>query len=251
MTSHIKLKNVSLDFPIYEGADFSFRNKISSFGRLSLNKGNDNKVRRVVRGLDNLNIDINTGDKIAIIGPNGSGKTTLLKLLAGIYMPTSGEIEINGKVNSMIDLGFGFVDDATGYENIMLSRVIRGESIRDKESIMNAAEEFSGLEQFLNLPIRTYSSGMKSRLALSSALYSVPDILLIDEFFSTGDLEFSKKSRSKIKEIMDNSSIMMFASHDLSLIKELCTKAIYMKNGSISYYGDIDEARLMYEKDYT
>ena len=251
MTSHIKLKNVSLDFPIYEGADFSFRNKISSFGRLSLNKGNDNKVRRIVRGLDNLNIDINTGDKIAIIGPNGSGKTTLLKLLAGIYMPTSGEIEINGKVNSMIDLGFGFVDDATGYENIMLSRVIRGESIRDKESIMNAAEEFSGLEQFLNLPIRTYSSGMKSRLALSSALYSVPDILLIDEFFSTGDLEFSKKSRSKIKEIMDNSSIMMFASHDLSLIKELCTKAIYMKNGSISYYGDIDEARLMYEKDYT
>ena len=251
MTSHIKLKNVSLDFPIYEGADFSFRNKISSFGRLSLNKGNDNKVRRVVRGLDNLNIDINTGDKIAIIGPNGSGKTTLLKLLAGIYMPTSGEIEINGKVNSMIDLGFGFVDDATGYENIMLSRVIRGESIRDKESIMNAAEEFSGLEQFLNLPIRTYSSGMKSRLALSSALYSVPDILLIDEFFSTGDLEFSKKSRSKIKEIMDNSSIMMFASHDLNLIKELCTKAIYMKNGSISYYGGIDEARLMYEKDYS
>jgi len=251
MTSHIKLKNVSLDFPIYEGADFSFRNKISSFGRLSLNKGNDNKVRRVVRGLDNLNIDINTGDKIAIIGPNGSGKTTLLKLLAGIYMPTSGEIEINGKVNSMIDLGFGFVDDATGYENIMLSRVIRGESIRDKDSIMSAAEEFSGLEQFLNLPIRTYSSGMKSRLALSSALYSVPDILLIDEFFSTGDLEFSKKSRSKIKEIMDNSSIMMFASHDLSLIKELCTKAIYMKNGSISYYGGIDEARLMYEKDYS
>lgn len=251
MTSHIKLKNVSLDFPIYEGADFSFRNKISSFGRLSLNKGNDNKVRRVVRGLDNLNIDINTGDKIAIIGPNGSGKTTLLKLLAGIYMPTSGEIEINGKVNSMIDLGFGFVDDATGYENIMLSRVIRGESIRDKDSIMSAAEEFSGLEQFLNLPIRTYSSGMKSRLALSSALYSVPDILLIDEFFSTGDLEFSKKSRSKIKEIMDNSSIMMFASHDLNLIKELCTKAIYMKNGSISYYGGIDEARLMYEKDYS
>ena len=166
-------------------------------------------------------------------------------------MPTSGEIEINGKVNSMIDLGFGFVDDATGYENIMLSRVIRGESIRDKDSIMSAAEEFSGLEQFLNLPIRTYSSGMKSRLALSSALYSVPDILLIDEFFSTGDLEFSKKSRSKIKEIMDNSSIMMFASHDLSLIKELCTKAIYMKNGSISYYGGIDEARLMYEKDYS
>jgi len=250
MQSYIKLKDCSLDFPIYEGSDLSFRNKISGFGRVSINKESSSK-KRLVRGLNDLNLDITKGDKIAIIGPNGSGKTTLLKLLAGIYTPTSGEIEINGKINSMIDLGFGFVDDATGYENIMLSRVIRGESIKNKKAIMEAAEEFSGLGEYLDLPMRTYSSGMKSRLALSSALYSVPDILLIDEFFSTGDLEFSKKSRSRIKEIMDNSSIMMFASHDLSLIRELCTKAIYMKNGNISYYGNVDEARLRYEKDYS
>lgn len=250
MQSYIKLKNCSLDFPIYEESDFSFRNKISGFGRVSINKESSSK-KRLVRGLNDLNLDITKGDKIAIIGPNGSGKTTLLKLLAGIYTPTSGEIEINGKINSMIDLGFGFIDDATGYENIMLSRVIRGESIQNKKAIMKAAEEFSGLGEYLDLPMRTYSSGMKSRLALSSALYSVPDILLIDEFFSTGDLEFSKKSRSRIKEIMDNSSIMMFASHDLSLIRELCTKAIYMKNGNISYYGNVDEARLRYKKDYS
>lgn len=250
MNSYIKLEDASLDFPIYEGSDLSFRNKISNFGRISI----DNKsygVRKIVRGLDDINLEISNGDKVAIIGPNGSGKTTLLKLLAGIYAPTFGEIKINGKISSMIDLGFGFMDDATGYENILLSMVIRGESIENKKAIMEAAEEFSGLDEYLNLPIRTYSSGMKSRLALSSALHCVPDILLIDEFFSTGDLEFSKKSRVRIKEIMSNSSIMMFASHDLELIKELCTKAIYMKNGKVSYYGDIDIAKELYEKDYS
>ncbi|MFL2548920.1 MAG: ABC transporter ATP-binding protein [Gammaproteobacteria bacterium] len=251
MNSYIKLNNVSLDFPLYEGLDLSFRNKITNFGKLGLMKTRGNLERKIVRGLDSINLDIKKGDRIAIIGPNGSGKTTLLKLLAGIYTPTAGKIDVFGKVSSMIDLGFGFVDDATGYENIILSKVIRGESIKDKESIMQTAQEFTGLDEYLDLPMRTYSSGMKSRLALASALFSIPDILLIDEFFSTGDLEFSKKSRNKIMEIMDNSSIMLFASHDLELIKKLCTKAIYMKNGKISYYGEIEKAREIYEKDFS
>ena len=250
MDSYIKMKSASLDFPIYEGLDLSFRNKLTKFGKLGTTKIKNSIERKIVRGLDNIDLDIKKGDKVAIIGPNGSGKTTLLKLLAGIYTPTSGEIQIHGKISSMIDLGFGFVDDATGYENIILSRVISGETIKDKNSIMKEAHEFTGLDEYLNLPMRTYSSGMKSRLALSTALFSIPDILLIDEFFSTGDLEFSKKSRGKIKEIMDNSSIMLFASHDLDLIKKLCTKAIYMKNGKINYYGSIEEAKKKYENDY-
>tara|TARA_S200000501_G_C20760474_1_gene715891 strand:+ start:304 stop:1059 length:756 start_codon:yes stop_codon:yes gene_type:complete len=250
MDSYIKMKSASLDFPIYEGLDLSFRNKLTKFGKLGTTKIRNSIERKIVRGLDNIDLDIKKGDKVAIIGPNGSGKTTLLKLLAGIYTPTSGEIQIHGKISSMIDLGFGFVDDATGYENIILSRVISGETIKDKNSIMKEAHEFTGLDEYLNLPMRTYSSGMKSRLALSTALFSIPDILLIDEFFSTGDLEFSKKSRGKIKEIMDNSSIMLFASHDLDLIKKLCTKAIYMKNGKINYYGSIEEAKKKYENDY-
>tara|TARA_A100001011_G_scaffold400496_2_gene515539 strand:+ start:170 stop:925 length:756 start_codon:yes stop_codon:yes gene_type:complete len=250
MESYIKMKSASLDFPIYEGLDLSFRNKLTKFGKLGTTKIRNSIERKIVRGLDNIDLDIKKGDKVAIIGPNGSGKTTLLKLLAGIYTPTSGEIQIHGKISSMIDLGFGFVDDATGYENIILSRVISGETIKDKNRIMKEAHEFTGLDEYLNLPMRTYSSGMKSRLALSTALFSIPDILLIDEFFSTGDLEFSKKSRGKIKEIMDNSSIMLFASHDLDLIKKLCTKAIYMKNGKINYYGSIEEAKKKYENDY-
>ena len=136
MDSYIKMKSASLDFPIYEGLDLSFRNKLTKFGKLGTTKIRNSIERKIVRGLDNIDLDIKKGDKVAIIGPNGSGKTTLLKLLAGIYTPTSGEIQIHGKISSMIDLGFGFVDDATGYENIILSRVISGETIKDKNSIM-------------------------------------------------------------------------------------------------------------------
>tara|TARA_Y100000816_G_C26104548_1_gene586450 strand:- start:1344 stop:2105 length:762 start_codon:yes stop_codon:yes gene_type:complete len=252
MNPSIKVINSTLDFPIFEGADFSFRNKISEiggkigFGKTEISK----KGIKVVRGLNNINIQINVGDKIGILGPNGSGKTTLLKLLAGIYTPTSGKVEIKGKICSMIDLGFGFHNDATGFENILLSKVMHGESIDNVKEIYDLVEEFSGLGEYLDLPFRTYSSGMKSRLALSSALSNVPDILLIDEFFSTGDINFTEKSKNKIKEIIDRSSIMLFASHDLSLINKICSKAIYMKNGSIKYFGDVKEASKKYQEEY-
>ena len=127
---------------------------------------------------------------------------------------------------------------------------MQGESIKNVSEIYNSVNSFSGLGEYLDLPFRAYSSGMKSRLALSSALNSIPDILLVDEFFSTGDLNFTKISQDKIEEIIDRSSIMLFASHDLGLIKKICSKAIYMKNGSIKFLGDVKEASDMYKKDY-
>ena len=252
MKPSIKIINSTIDFPIYESSDYSFRNKISQIGsRIGFGKTKISKKGiKVIRGLNNINININEGDKIGILGPNGSGKTTLLKLLAGIYAPTSGKVETTGKVCSMIDLGFGFHNDATGFENILISRVMQGESIKNVSEIYNSVDSFSGLGEYLDLPFRAYSSGMKSRLALSSALNSIPDILLVDEFFSTGDLNFTKISQDKIEEIIDRSSIMLFASHDLGLIKKICSKAIYMKNGSIKFLGDVKEASDMYKKDY-
>jgi len=252
MKPSIKIINSTLDFPIYEGSDQSFRNKITQIGnKIGFAKTEiSNKGIRVIRGLNNISIDIQEGDKIGILGPNGSGKTTLLKLLSGIYQPTSGKVETVGKICSMIDLGFGFHNDATGFENILISRVMQGESIKDKKEIFRSVESFSGLGEYLDLPFRTYSSGMKARLALSSALNNVPDILLIDEFFSTGDLDFTEKSRYKIEEMIDRSSIMLFASHDLSLIKKICSKAIYMKNGSIKFFGDVKEASKKYQAEY-
>lgn len=247
MSIFIKVKNVSLDFPLYEQNDFSFRNKLTSFGKL---KGEEGKKNNIIKGLDNINIEFNEGDKVAIIGANGSGKTTLLKLLSKIYSPSTGEVKINGNICSMIDLGFGFLEDASGIENILLSKVIRGESIENEEKIIKNAKNFSGLDEYIKLPIRTYSSGMKSRLALATALDSNPDILLIDEFFSTGDIEFAIKSKVKIMEIIDKSAILLFASHNLDVIEDICNKAIYMKNGKIENYGGVGEIKSIYINDH-
>ena len=184
------------------------------------------------------------------MGANGSGKTTLLKLIAGIYAPTSGVFEKNGEVSCMLDMGFGLEPDATGYENIILSNIIRGADYKTTQDMIPNISEFTGLNDFLDLPLRIYSQGMQARLAFSSAVATNPNILLMDEFFSTGDIEFSKKSQKKILEIMDASSILIFASHDLSLLKDICNVGIFLNNGEIVYMGDIAETIQFYKKSY-
>tara|TARA_B100000768_G_scaffold177014_1_gene190607 strand:+ start:827 stop:1588 length:762 start_codon:yes stop_codon:yes gene_type:complete len=251
MKSKILLENIYLDFPIYESESFSFRNKITSMSKSAFSRmSSEDKGNKVVHGLKDINFTFNHGDKIALLGPNGSGKTTLLKLLSGIYSPTSGKIVREGDISCMIDIGFGFQSDATGYENIIYAGISRGLRKKDIEKIMPEIVDFSGLGEFLDMPLRTYSSGMQARLAFSTAIASAPGILLMDEFFSTGDLEFSKKSKDKVLEMMDASSILIFASHDLELLKTLCNKAICLKHGQISYYGNTEEAIDHYKEFY-
>lgn len=251
MRSEIILKNVNLDFPIYDVESLSIRNKISNFGKVIVNKTSINKSgSRIVKGLKDINFIMNHGDRIALLGPNGSGKTTLLKLLAGIYSPTSGTLSKIGDTSCMLDIGFGFEQDATGYENIMLSNITRGLSKNDIEKILPDIAEFSGLGEFLDMPFRTYSSGMQARLAFSSAIANTPGILLIDEFFSTGDIDFSEKSKKKVLEMMDNSSILVFASHDLELLDSICNKAICMHSGEIIFSGSTKEAIAQYKSIY-
>jgi len=251
MKSEIILKNVNLDFPIYDVESLSIRNKISNFGKVIVNKTSINKSgSRIVKGLKDINYQMDHGDRIALLGPNGSGKTTLLKLLAGIYSPTSGDISKTGDTSCMLDIGFGFEQDATGYENIILSNITRGLTKDDIEKILPDIAEFSGLGEFLDMPFRTYSSGMQARLAFSSAIANTPGILLIDEFFSTGDIDFSEKSKRKVLEMMDNSSILVFASHDLKLLNSICNKAICMHSGEIVFSGSTKEAITHYKSIY-
>ena len=251
MKSKISLENICLDFPIYANESFSFRNRISNMGRVAFAKMSEKSSgNKIIHGLKNINININHGDKIALLGPNGSGKTTLLKLISGIYSPTSGILKKEGDISCMLDIGFGFQSDATGYENIIYSGIARGLRKKDIEKIMPEIIEFSGLGDFLNMPLRTYSSGMQARLAFSSAIASAPDILLMDEFFSTGDIEFSEKSKNKVLEMMDSSSILIFASHDLKLLKNLCNKAICLKQGEISFSGNTEDAIKHYKQFY-
>jgi lipopolysaccharide transport system ATP-binding protein len=251
MKSEIILQNACLDFPVYDVESLSFRNKISKVGKKVLNQTvKTNAGGRIIEGLKNINYNFNHGDRVAILGPNGSGKTTLLKLLAGIYSPTSGTLSTIGDTSCMLDIGFGFEQDATGYENIILSNITRGLSKDDIEKILPDIAEFSGLGEFLDMPFRTYSSGMQARLAFSSAIANTPDILLIDEFFSTGDIDFSEKSKKKVLKMMDNSSILVFASHDLELLDSICNKAICMHSGEIIFSGSTKEAIAEYKSIY-
>ncbi len=251
MQSQIILKNVCLDFPVYDAVSLSFRNKVSNMGKVIVTRTTkNNSGGKIIKGLRDINYIFNHGDKVALLGHNGSGKTTLLKLLAGIYAPTSGSIQKTGETNCMLDIGFGFEQDATGYENIILSNITRGLTKEQVDKILPEIVEFCGLGEFLNMPLRTYSSGMQARLAFSSAIANTPGILLIDEFFSTGDIEFSKKSKKKVLEMMSNSSILVFASHDLSLLKSICNKAICMQNGKVIYSGETSEAIEYYKGIY-
>ena len=251
MKTEINLKNVYLDFPIYDAQSLSIRNKMRDIGNTVVSKSKkNNSGSKIVEGLKNINLDLSHGDKLAILGSNGSGKTTLLKLIAGIYHPTSGEVNCEGELSCMLDIGFGFEQDATGYENIILSNITRGLTKKSIDKLLPEIAEFSGLGEFLHMPLRTYSSGMQARLAFSSAVANTPGILLIDEFFSTGDIEFSEKSKSKVLEMMDNSSILGFASHDMDLLKNICNKAILMKNGEIIFSGAPKEVINFYKETY-
>ena len=251
MESKIILKNVCLEFPIYDAKSLSIRNKMSDIRNIVVKTSKKSTSgAKVIEGLKNVTLNFEHGDKVALIGANGSGKTTLLKLLAGIYSPTSGFFQKKGELSCMLDIGFGFEADATGYENIILSNITRGLSKDDIEKILPDIAEFSGLGGFLDMPLRTYSSGMQARLAFSSAIANTPGILLIDEFFSTGDIDFSEKSKKKVLQMMDCSSILVFASHDLELLDSICNKAIYMHSGKIIFSGSTKEAIAQYKSIY-
>ena len=252
MECNIKLNEVCLDFPIYDSRSLSFRNAIKNYTRtFNDTRSIINKDGvKIIQALKSINLNIKDGDRVALMGANGSGKTTLLKLIAGIYAPTSGVFEKNGEVSCMLDMGFGLEPDATGYENIILSNIIRGADYKTTQDMIPNISEFTGLNDFLDLPLRIYSQGMQARLAFSSAVATNPNILLMDEFFSTGDIEFSKKSQKKILEIMDASSILIFASHDLPLLKDICNVGIFINNGEIVYMGDITETIQFYKKSY-
>ena len=251
MKSFIKLENINLDFPVYDDSNRSFRNTVIKTGKnLRFATTKENAFgKRIVQGLKNINLDITHGDRVAVLGPNGAGKSTLLKLIAGIYNTIDGKSNVQGSITSMLDMGFGFEEDATGYENIIIMNSVMGNNPKEAEKKIENILDFSELGDFIHMPLRTYSSGMRARLAFATAVEGSPDILLIDEFLGTGDHNFMIKSKEKIIETMRNASILLFASHAIHLVEDLCNKGIFMKNGKIIFYGSYDEAYKIYSED--
>ena len=192
--------------------------------------------------LDNINLEIKKGETVALIGVNGSGKSTLLKLMTKIIYPTSGIVETNGKLTSLLELGAGFHPDFTGRENIYFNAAIFGLTKKEIDKRLNDIIAFSELEEFIDNPVRTYSSGQYMRLAFSIAINVDAEILLIDEILAVGDQHFQDKCFEKLKELRDGDKTIVIVSHSLEAIKQICTRGVWIHEGKIEIDDKIDNA---------
>lgn len=198
--------------------------------------------------LQNISFSLEKGDRLGILGLNGAGKSTLLKVIAGVFKPTTGTVTRKGKIAPLLELGAGFDMQYTGAENIYLYGAVLGyrkEFIRSKYDEIVA---FSDLGKFINVPLKNYSSGMRSRLGFAIATIMEPEILILDEVLSVGDAKFRKKSEKKIKDMFDKEVTVLFVSHSLEQVKRLCNKAMILDHGQMKAFGDIDEVAEIYQK---
>ncbi len=243
--ARIELRDVSVEFPIYNLSSRSFKKnflRVATGGNVAQNT-NDHVV---VRALNDINLLLEHGDRVGLIGHNGSGKSTLLRLLATIYEPTGGDILIDGHISPMLDLISGIEIEFTGYENILMRGAILGLNSKQIREKTEQIVEFTGLGDYLSMPVRTYSSGMMVRLAFAISTSINPEILLIDEVFGAGDAEFMEKAQAKMVSLLNQSSIVVIATHSDDLITEFCNKALLMEKGSIKYFGSVDQALKLY-----
>lgn len=186
-----------------------------------------------VHAIDGMNLKIEVGQRVGLIGHNGAGKSTLLRLLAGIYPPTSGTLDIVGSLDSILDLGVGIQNDASGWENIAFRCYLNGDTPQDVRRKREEIAEFSELKEHLELPVRYYSSGMQVRLLFSMATSIEPDVLLVDEILSAGDREFYAKARRRMEQLIERSRILVLASHDLDAIEAICNRVLWLDHGRI------------------
>ncbi len=201
--------------------------------------------------LRNINIEIQRGDVVGIVGRNGAGKSTLLKILTRIIEPTEGHAEIRGKTTSLLEVGTGFHQELTGRENIYLNGSILGMKRNEINRRFDEIVDFSGVSKFLDTPVKHYSTGMRVRLAFSVAAHLRPDILFIDEVLAVGDFEFQQKCLSKMKEVASDGRTVLFVSHNLASIKEMCDTCIFLEGGELKYHGPVDEGLAMYFSSFT
>jgi ABC-2 type transport system ATP-binding protein/lipopolysaccharide transport system ATP-binding protein len=199
------------------------------------------------RALDNITLSFKTGDRVAILGQNGAGKSTLLRVLAGIYKPQSGQVQVKGSISSLFDIDLGLNPEATGYENIMTLCILRGLSREEALASLPDIEAFTELGSFLKAPIRTYSAGMRIKLAYAVATSGRSDIFLVDEIIGVGDAVFMKKALHRFERFIHESHILVLTSHALDIVKSFCNKAIVLEAGKIAFSGDVSEAIGFYE----
>lgn len=242
--ANLELDNVSLNYPIYGANARSFKAtliNLATGGRLNKNNGNVE-----VEALKNVSFKLEKGDRLALVGHNGAGKSTLLKVLAKIYEPTAGIVNVRGEINCLFDIMMGMEHELNGYENIMLRGLILGLSKTEIRKIIPLIEEFSELGDFMKMPIKSYSSGMKVRLAFGIITNVFSEILLIDEIVNVGDAKFVEKAKASMTRLVNQADFMVLSTHDNEIIKQLCNKALWLEKGTIKCFGTVDEVLKAY-----
>lgn len=238
MHKAITVKNLTKNF-------YFFQQDFRILQWLFIKKGYE-KEQKVLKG---ISFEIGNGEIVGLIGKNGAGKSTLMKLVAGITYPTSGDVEVIGKVGSLINLSAGFHPDYTGRKNIYYKGTIMGMSKAEIDGIMDEICDFVDLGEYFDRPLRMYSSGMAARLGFALAVYSKPEILIIDEVLAVGDKNFRQKSRQKVVELFREGKSVLFSSHSDEMIREFCSRVIYLKDGRIMFDGNVEEGLRKYNED--
>lgn len=236
----IQFIQAGVEIPIFNSSSRSLKNrllKVATGGRLS----SDQSGHVVVRALQDLSFSFVDGDRVGLVGHNGAGKSTLLRVLSGVYAPTFGQVVLDGQVASLIDVSLGIDHEATGRENIYLRAALLGLAKKEINAILDEIIDFSGLGDFIDMPVRTYSSGMHLRLAFSVSTVIRPEILLMDEWLSVGDEDFKHKAEARMTKLVESTSILVIASHSRDLIQNNCNRVLWLEHGSIKMDGKPEE----------
>lgn len=233
----ITVKNVSMKFDLGIEKDFSFKQAFINILTPKKNK----KKKEYFYALSDVSFHIDKGEVIGLIGSNGAGKSTLLKVVSGVMKPTKGTVEVNGVISPMIELGAGFDAELTARENIYLNGAVMGYSKKFLDEKFDDIVEFSELRDFLDVPVKNFSSGMTAKLAFSIATIVNPEILIVDEILSVGDIKFQEKSKNKMLEMIKGGTTVLYVSHSLKSIEELCDRVIWLEHGKVVEIGDTKE----------
>lgn len=239
----IATKDACVDFPIFDAKSRSLKKTV--MGLVGGNIAGGGKVP-IIEALRDITLHLEHGARVGLVGHNGAGKSTLLRLLAGIYEPTRGISEINGRVAPVFDLGVGMDPEISGVENIMIRGLFLGMTRKQMEARVDDIAEFTELGDFLGMPLRTYSTGMRVRLALGVVTSIDPEILLLDEGIGAVDAAFLEKSKRRLSELVDRAGLLVFASHSDEFLRELCDTAIWMEHGQVRQQGELEEVLRAY-----
>lgn len=229
--AHIIFEHVNVDFPIYNAKNRSLKNKVlqaATGGKVSFGAEGT-----IIRSLEDVSFAIHEGERVGLVGHNGAGKSTLLRALSNVYAPTAGRAEIVGEIGSLVDISLGIDSEATGQENIFIRGALLGLKRKEIEERFDEIVEFSELGEFINMPVRTYSSGMHLRLAFAVATIIRPEILLMDEWLSVGDAAFNEKAEKRLNDLVQSSRILVIASHSRELIKKTCNRVMWFEHGKL------------------